>query len=316
MVARTRRRIGCACGAHRSMYSSIVFDARRRRAMPVVTTSASSCCLDGGDVDLLHRHHRLEGALGLIAASRKCVGERARGDLPGEAPAVLAPPARTFPAAVADDGVPVAVRLLLIVRRDLEGKGLAVLERRAAVETEAGNAQDGELHRQHVALFAARIVAGCLVNSGHFTIWKRGGVEARRFMRVLVEPQADRVLWLHRRVLLVLGTSSRPISHWRRYYSGRSASSASWIATMANCHPALVPCNKYTTPARSSSCPSVFRRTAEHQTVIAGGVAVRRKTDGQKLERAGVVYLLQGTSAGWQFAMVAIHDAEDALRPE
>jgi ketosteroid isomerase-like protein len=51
-------------------------------------------------------------------------------------------------------------------------------------------------------------------------------------------------------------------------------------------------------------------------TVIAGGVAVRRKTDGQELERAGVVYLLQRTSAGWQFATVAIHDAEDALRPE
>jgi ketosteroid isomerase-like protein len=51
-------------------------------------------------------------------------------------------------------------------------------------------------------------------------------------------------------------------------------------------------------------------------TVIAGGVAVRRKTDGQELERAGVVYLLQRTSAGWQFATVAIHDAEDVLRPE
>jgi ketosteroid isomerase-like protein len=51
-------------------------------------------------------------------------------------------------------------------------------------------------------------------------------------------------------------------------------------------------------------------------TVIAGGVAVRRKTDRQELDRAGVVYLLQRTSAGWQFATVAIHDAEDALRPE
>jgi hypothetical protein len=51
-------------------------------------------------------------------------------------------------------------------------------------------------------------------------------------------------------------------------------------------------------------------------TVIAGGVAVRRKADGQELERAGVVYLLQSTGAGWQFATVAIHDAEDALRPE
>ena len=41
-----------------------------------------------------------------------------------------------------DDRVPVAVRLLLIVRRDLEGKRLALLERRAAVETEAGNAAE------------------------------------------------------------------------------------------------------------------------------------------------------------------------------
>jgi ketosteroid isomerase-like protein len=51
-------------------------------------------------------------------------------------------------------------------------------------------------------------------------------------------------------------------------------------------------------------------------TVIAGGVAVRRKIDGQELERAGVVYLLHKTNAGWQFATVVIHDAGDALRPE
>src|SRR5882724_5799745 len=51
-------------------------------------------------------------------------------------------------------------------------------------------------------------------------------------------------------------------------------------------------------------------------TVIAGGVAVRSKTDGQELDRAGVVYLLQKTPAGWQFATVVIHDADDALRPE
>jgi hypothetical protein len=45
-------------------------------------------------------------------------------------------------------------------------------------------------------------------------------------------------------------------------------------------------------------------------------VAVRRKSDGQELERAGVAYLLQKTGTGWQFATAVIHDAEDALRPE
>src|SRR5512141_1850393 len=113
--------------------------------------SAAPRRLDRGDVDLLHRHHRVEGAFGLSAAGRKRVGQRARGDLPGESPAVLAPTARAFLPAVADDRIPVAVRLRLIVRCDLEGKGLAVLEYRAAVETEAGNAQHGEFHRQYIA---------------------------------------------------------------------------------------------------------------------------------------------------------------------
>ena len=83
-------------------------------------------------------------------------------------------------------------------------------ERRAAVETETGNAKNGEFHRQHIALLAARIVTGRrIVNSGHFTIREGGGVEACRFKRVLVEPEADRVLWLHIRVLRVLDPGER-----------------------------------------------------------------------------------------------------------
>jgi len=42
------------------------------------------------------------------------------------------------------------------------------------------------------------------MNSGYFTIRKGGGVEARRLMRVLVEPEADRILWRQVRVLLML----------------------------------------------------------------------------------------------------------------
>jgi hypothetical protein len=39
-----------------------------------VFTSASARCLDAGDVDLLHRHHRREGTLCLTATSRKRIG--------------------------------------------------------------------------------------------------------------------------------------------------------------------------------------------------------------------------------------------------
>src|SRR3989475_11351768 len=128
-------------------------------ARPRRPSSAALRCLNGGDVDLLHRHHRLEGALRLSATGRQRVGQRARGDLPGEAPAVLAPTARAFLAAIADNRIPVAVRLRLIVRGDLEGERLAVLELRAAVETDAGNVEDGALHHQDMARLAGQ---GCV----------------------------------------------------------------------------------------------------------------------------------------------------------
>src|SRR5262245_55609281 len=53
-------------------------------------------CLDLGDVDLLHRHHRLEGTLCLSATGGQRVSEGARGDLPAKAPAVLAPSTIAF----------------------------------------------------------------------------------------------------------------------------------------------------------------------------------------------------------------------------
>ncbi len=168
-------------------------------------TSASSRCLDGGDVDLPHGHHRLEDTLGLAATGCKRIDQHTRGDLPRETPAILAPTALAFRASVAYDRVPITIRLFLRLRRNLEGKGLGVLELRAAIETEAGNAKDGELHSQLIALLAARIVAGSLMYSGYFAVRKSGCVETRRLVRLFVEPEADRVLWLHLRVLLVLG---------------------------------------------------------------------------------------------------------------
>jgi hypothetical protein len=41
---------------------------------PDVFTSTSPLCLDGGHVDFLYRHHRLEGKLCLTAAKRKRIG--------------------------------------------------------------------------------------------------------------------------------------------------------------------------------------------------------------------------------------------------
>src|SRR5689334_5812710 len=93
-------------------------------------TSTAARRLDGGDVDLLHLHHRIERALG---GSRIGVGDRLRqGDrcnLPGQSPFVLAPAARALLAAVADDRVPVTIRFGLIGGGDLKRERFVVLER-------------------------------------------------------------------------------------------------------------------------------------------------------------------------------------------
>src|SRR5262245_19473099 len=94
-------------------------DDGRREQYGTLAASAPPRGLDRGDVDLLHRHHRREGPLCLVASCCHGIRQHARRDLPREAPAVLAPSALTLPAAIADDRVPIAVRFLLIVRRDL-----------------------------------------------------------------------------------------------------------------------------------------------------------------------------------------------------
>src|SRR5262245_59441601 len=94
---------------------------RFREARVEAATSTAARRLDGDDVDLLHLHHRLERALGGGAIG---IGDRVdqgdRRDLPGHAPLVLAPAARTLLAAVADDRVPVTIGFGLVGGGDLK----------------------------------------------------------------------------------------------------------------------------------------------------------------------------------------------------
>jgi hypothetical protein len=88
---------------------------------------------------------------GSVSTGSQRIGESARDDLPGDAPPVLAPSARMLLAAIADDGIPVSIRLLLILRGDLEGECLAVSESRSAIEAETRDPHHRELHGEHVA---------------------------------------------------------------------------------------------------------------------------------------------------------------------
>jgi hypothetical protein len=71
-------------------------------------------------------------ALCLGSARRKRLSQHTWSDLPIKAPQSYTN-ALALLAAIADDGVPVAVRLSLTVCSDLEGKRFAVLELRAAI---------------------------------------------------------------------------------------------------------------------------------------------------------------------------------------
>jgi hypothetical protein len=142
----------------------------------------------------VHGHHRGErpaGGRGIGISDR--FGECDRRDLPGEAPAVLAPAAGAFLAAIAHDRVPVAIRFSLVGGGHLKRERLALPEGRPAVEPEAGNPQHGEAHGEHIALLAGGKVARSMQHCPHGRVGEGGGVEVCGFLGAAVVPEADGV---------------------------------------------------------------------------------------------------------------------------
>src|SRR4029077_16318993 len=129
-----------------------------------------------------------------IAAGRHRLGQYARRDLPGDAPLVLAPAAHAFLATIADDGISIAVGLLLVFGGDLEREGLVMFEHGSAVEADTRDPGNCEFHRQHVALLAGWVVTGRTVNGAHRAVGKSLCVEPGSSLGVLIVPKADRVL--------------------------------------------------------------------------------------------------------------------------
>jgi ribulose-5-phosphate 4-epimerase/fuculose-1-phosphate aldolase len=150
--------------------------------------------LDCSDVDLLHGHHRIERALCFNAAGRQGFGQYTRRDLPRHAPLVFAPAAFALLAAIADDGVPIAIGLGLIVSGDLERKGFAMFERGTAVEADTRDAGNFEFDYQHISLLAGWVVTRCTVDGTHRAVGKGLGIKASSSLGILIVPDANRVL--------------------------------------------------------------------------------------------------------------------------
>src|SRR5262249_33088944 len=134
---------------------------------------SASCCFNRGDIDLFHFHHRLEGSLSSRAVGvGGCFDQCAWSYLPGQAPFVLTPATGALDSAIPDDGIPIAIGLGLVFGDDLKRKGLAVFESRTAVQTEAGHAHHRKLDREHLPLFAARVIAGGTVDGCYGAVRK------------------------------------------------------------------------------------------------------------------------------------------------
>jgi hypothetical protein len=96
--------------------------------------------------------------------------------------------------AAADNGIPVPVGLLLIIGGDLERERFVMLDREASVEAGTGNARNCKFDRQHVALFAGRVVTGGTVHSKHRAVGKGLGVVVGGSFSTLIAPEANRIL--------------------------------------------------------------------------------------------------------------------------
>src|SRR5207342_774189 len=109
-------------------------------------------------------------------------------DLPRQPPFVLAPAALALRTAVADDRIPIAIGLRLVVGGDLKREGLAVLERVPAIEAHARHPTHRELDGQDVALLATRKVGRRPMHGANRAVGKRSGVKGGSLLRVIVVP--------------------------------------------------------------------------------------------------------------------------------
>jgi two-component system response regulator (stage 0 sporulation protein F) len=154
-----------------------------------VGLNAVGGALQRSDVDLDHRHHRLEGPLrpARVGVGQQ-LGEPSRHDLPREAELVLEPAALDRLTAVGGERVPQAVDLRLILAVYGEGDRFGEMEFRAAVEAHERLAGEGELDHQHVSRRTARIVGGRALDLVDAAVGEESDVEVGGVLGLAVEP--------------------------------------------------------------------------------------------------------------------------------
>src|SRR6185436_15587153 len=103
--------------------------------------------------------------------------------------------------AVADDGVPVAIRFGLVFGCDLKRECFALFEHGAAIEADTGNAHHGELNNQHIPFLARWKISWRALSRANGRVRKRLGVKLRRLLSIAVVPDANRIFGLLRHII-------------------------------------------------------------------------------------------------------------------
>jgi hypothetical protein len=111
-----------------------------------------------------------------------------RRNLPRNAPFIFAPAAGALLAAIADDGVPIAVGLSLIVSGDLEREGFVMFERGTAVEADTRDTGNIEFDYKHISLFTGWVVTRCTVDGTHSAVRKGLGIKASGGLSIPIVP--------------------------------------------------------------------------------------------------------------------------------
>ena len=160
----------------------------------------------------------------------------------------LAPAAGIGLAAVVDDGVPQPVGLFLGVGGNLERKRHTVRHARPPVHPDAGDARHRELHRQHIARLARRVVGRRPVHRAHRAVGKGLGVKLRGFQGRAVVPEADGVFGDHggSRVHAVWGVDYGIAGKAKRKRLGRGCSRRVWVLTNSNILDKIIKLSKMT----------------------------------------------------------------------
>src|SRR5204863_4181235 len=97
-------------------------------------------------------------------------------------------PQGTLLTAIADDGVPIAIGLSLIVSGDREREGFVMFERGTAIEADTRDTGNVEFDYKHISLLTGWVVTRCTVDRTDSAVRKSLGIKMSGVLSIPIVP--------------------------------------------------------------------------------------------------------------------------------